>query len=87
MACILTAQYTCHKFVCCFVCCLVTKSCPTLAIPRTVALQAPLSMEFPWQEHLNGLPFPTPGIKHTTPVSLDFAGGFFTVEPSKKQKS
>ena len=65
----------------------------SFAIPRTVALQAPLSMGFPWQEYLNGLPFPTPGdlldpgIKHITPVSLDFAGGFFTVEPSRKQKS
>ena len=27
----------------------------------TVALQAPLSMEFPRQEYCSGLPFPPPG--------------------------
>ena len=30
-------------------------------IPRTVAHQAPLSMEFSRQEHWSGLPFPSPG--------------------------
>ena len=40
---------------------LVIKSCLTLAIPWTVALQAPLSMEFPRQECWNGLPFTSPG--------------------------
>ena len=40
---------------------LVTKSCPTLATPWTVALQAPLSMGFPRQECWSGLPFPSPG--------------------------
>ena len=40
---------------------LVTKSCPTLATPWTIALQAPLSMGFPRQEHWSGLPFPSPG--------------------------
>ena len=29
--------------------------------PWTVALQAPLSMEFSRQEYWNGLPFPSPG--------------------------
>ena len=29
--------------------------------PRTVAYQAPLSMEFSRQEYCNGLPFPSPG--------------------------
>ena len=29
--------------------------------PRTIACQAPLSMEFPRQEHWSGLPFPSPG--------------------------
>ena len=28
----------------------------------TMARQAPLSMEFPWQEYWSGLPFPSPGI-------------------------
>ena len=33
----------------------------SFAIPLTVACQAPLSMEFPRQEHWTGLPFPPPG--------------------------
>ena len=35
--------------------------CLTLAIPRTVARQAPLSMAFSRQEYWSGLPFPSPG--------------------------
>ena len=51
----------------------------------TVALQAPLSMEFPRQEYQSGLPFPSSGclpnprIKPTSPA---LAGGFFTTEPA-----
>ena len=45
-----------------FSCChLVTKLCPTLATPWIVAHQAPLSTEFPTQEYLSELPFPSPG--------------------------
>ena len=33
----------------------------TLATPRMVALQTPLSMEFSRQEYWSGLPFPSPG--------------------------
>ena len=40
---------------------LVTKSCPTLVTPWTVACQAPLSMGFSRQEYWSGLPFPSPG--------------------------
>ena len=40
---------------------IVIKSCPTLAIPWTVACQAPLSMGFSRQEHWSELPFPSPG--------------------------
>ena len=40
---------------------LVAKSCPTLAIPWTVARQAPLSMGFSRQEYWSGLSFPSPG--------------------------
>ena len=40
---------------------LVAKSCPTLAIPWTVARQAPLSMGFFRQEYWSGLSFPSPG--------------------------
>ena len=40
---------------------LVTKSCPTLVTPQTVAHQAPPSMRFSRQEYWSGLPFPSPG--------------------------
>ena len=40
---------------------LVTKSCPTLATPWTVACQAPMSMGFSRQEYWSGLSFPSPG--------------------------
>ena len=40
---------------------LVTKLCPTLTIPWTVARQAPLSVGFPRQEYWKGLPLPSPG--------------------------
>ena len=39
---------------------LVTKSCPTVATPWTVAHQAPLSTGFPRKECWSGLPFPSP---------------------------
>ena len=39
---------------------LVTYSCPTLCNPWAIAQQAPLSMEFSWQEYWSGLPFPSP---------------------------
>ena len=47
------------------------------ATPWTVAHQAPLSMEFSWQEYSSGLPFPSPGdlpdsgIKPTSPAWAD----------------
>ena len=40
---------------------LVTKSCPALVSPWTVACQAPLSIGFSMQEYWSGLPFPSPG--------------------------
>ena len=39
---------------------LVSKSCPTLTTPQTVALKVPLSMGFSRQEYWSGLPFPSP---------------------------
>ena len=39
----------------------MTKSCPALATPWTIASQAPLSIGFPRQEYLSGLQFPSPG--------------------------
>ena len=53
---------------------LVTKSCPTLAIPWTVACQAPLSTGFSRREYQSGLPFsspedlPNPGIEPGSPA-------------------
>ena len=50
--------------------------------PRTVAHQAPLSMESSKQEYWNGLPFPSPGEsswpRDRTQVS-HIAGRFFTI--------
>ena len=40
---------------------LVTKSCPTLATPWTIACQVPLSMGFSRREYWSGLPFSSPG--------------------------
>ena len=68
--------------------CVCVLSCVQLfAIPRTVARQIPLSMEFSRQEYWSGLPFPTPGdlpnpgIKPKSPASPAMAGGFFTTVP------
>ena len=40
--------------------CVVAKLYPIFAALWTVAHQAPLSMEFPWQEYWSRLPFPSP---------------------------
>ena len=74
-----------HSLCCC--CCSVSKSCPTLCDPRTIAYQAPLSMQFSRQESWSGLQFPAPGdllgpgIKPTCPA---MASWFFTTKPSGK---
>ena len=47
---------------------LVTKSCPNLATPWTVASQAPLPGGFSRQDYWSGLPFPSP--IHTYPLSV-----------------
>ena len=58
--------------------------------PWTVAHQAPLSMEFPRQEHWSRLPspyaadLPDPGIEPASPVSPALVGGVFTTEPTGK---
>ena len=55
--------------------------------PWTVARQAPLSMEFPRQEHWSRLPspyagdLPDPVIEPASPVSPALVGGFFTTTP------
>ena len=63
-------------------------SCAQLfATPWTVAIQAPLYMEFSKQEYWSALPFPPPGhlpdlgIK---PMSPALAGRFFTTESPRK---
>ena len=46
------------------VCCVYAESLShvwLIANPRTIACQAPLSMEFSRQECWSGLPFPSPG--------------------------
>ena len=61
---------------------------PLFVTPWTVACQAPLSMEFSWQEYWSGLPFPSlgdlpnPGIK---PVSPALQENSLPTEPSGKQ--
>ena len=56
----------------------------------TVALHAPLFMEFSRPEYWSGLPFPPPGDlpdPGIEPASFEFpalAGGFFTTEPPRK---
>ena len=42
------------------ICCLNTRSCPTLCNPMDNSHQAPLFMGFPRQEYCSGLPFPSP---------------------------
>ena len=60
------------------------------ATPWTVARQAPLFMEFSWQEYWRGLLFtmpgdlPDPGIEPTSLVSPALAGRFFTPGPPGK---
>ena len=60
------------------------QSCPLIAIPRTVAHQAPPPMEFSRQEYWSGLPFPipgdlpNPGIRPVSLASPVLTGEFFT---------
>ena len=66
---------------------IVTKSCPTLVSPWTVAHQVPLSMGFSRKEYWSGLPFPSPGdrpnprIKPRSPALQAYA---LTSEPPGK---
>ena len=74
----------------CHCCCLVAKTCLTLASPWTVAHQASLSMGFPRQEHWSGLPCPSPGDlpdPEIEPTSPELAGRFFTTKPPRKPPS
>ena len=73
-------------------CCLVLKSCPTLATPWTVAHQASLSLGFSRQEYWSGLPFPFPGessrprdqTQGSNPGLLHWQAGSLPSEPPGK---
>ena len=60
------------------------------ATSRSVAHQAPLSMEFSREAYWSGLPLPIPvdlldpGIEPVPPMSPALAGGFFTTVPPGK---
>ena len=64
-----------------------------LETPQTVTRQALPSMRFPRQQYWSGLSFPPPGDlpdSGVKPMSLEssaLGGGFFTTEPSGKQKA
>ena len=63
----------------------------SFATPRTIACQAPLSMEIPRQEYWSGLPFPSPGdlpnpeTEPMSPASPALVGRSFTTESPGKQ--
>ena len=71
-------------------CCAVFRRVQLFATPWTAALQAPLSMGFPRQEHWSGVPLLSPGdlpglgIK---PASPALAGGFFTTSANWEAQS
>ena len=69
--------------------CIVLSHVGLFATPWTVALQAPLSMEFPRQAYWSGLPSPSPGDLldlEIEPVPSELASRFFTTEPPGKSK-
>ena len=69
---------------------LAAQSCTTLAIPWTIAHQAPLSMGFSRQEYWSGLPcsppgdLPEPGMKPAFLKSPALAGQSFTTTTTWK---
>ena len=59
----------------------------SFATPWTSGRQALLSMGFPRQEYLSGLPFPAPGDLSDPgiePTSPSLASGFFTTDSAEK---
>ena len=72
--------------LCAVLCSVMSDSFATL---WTVALQAPLSMEFSRQEQQSGLPFPSPKDLPDPlmePMSPALTGGFFTTQTPGKPK-
>ena len=57
---------------------LVTKLCPSFAIPWTVACRAPLSMGSSRQEYKSGLPFPSP-LQSLSSAKITFITGGFSL--------
>ena len=84
MTCPRKLTYGCTYFV------MVANLCPTRVTPWTIAHQAPLPMGFSRQEHLSGLPFPTPGDLPNPGIELislappALTGRFFTIVPTVK---
>ena len=83
-----------HTELLCFqayysICCLVTKSCPTLVILWTTAFQAPLSMGFPRKKYWSGLPFLSPADLPNPRIELEspaLQADSFATEPPGKAK-
>ena len=75
-----------QRAMCLGVCSVASVMSRLFAVPWTVALQAPLSMEFSRQEYWSGLPLPTPGdlpdpgIKPASPVSPALQADSFPTE-------
>ena len=73
-----------------YTCALSLSPIQLFAMPRTVARQAPLSMEFTRHEYWSGLQFPSardfhyPGIELASP---SLAGGFFSTALPRKHKN
>ena len=82
---IVYGKVICVYIYACMLCCF--SHVWLLVTPRTIAHQAPLSMEFSRQEYWSGLPcslpgdLSNPGIKSMSPA---LAGRFFTSEPPGK---
>ena len=72
---------------------LVTKSCPTLGTPWTVACQAPLSMDSPGKNTGVGCHalhqgiFLTPGVEPLSLMCPALAGRFFTTRATREALS
>ena len=85
-----TFWYTKKILLCVYAVCIIS-SVWLFVTPWIVACKAPLSMEFSRQEYCIGLPFPSPrdlpnpGIEHTSSLSPELAGGFFTTEPPESE--
>ena len=82
-----------QRAMCLGVCSVASVMSRLFAALWTVALQAPLSMEFSRQEYWSGLPFPTPGdlpdpgIEPVSPMSPALQVDSFPTEQPGKPKN